>query len=1267
MNSDVPLLAGRYRLGRVIGEGGFGTVYEGYDNATSSPVALKNLIEVEPERLLLFKREFRVLADCRHPNLIRYYELFEQDGRWYLAMERIAGVDLLTHVRGGEAMPVETSTRTVLVPNLIEAETTPPTRAHVPVTAVGRQAARERALDISPAGASEIARIRGMLAQLAAGLDHLHADNLIHRDITPRNIMVDRSGRVVILDFGLALRGPDANAGVGVGCVGTPKYMSPEQAGGEPATFASDWYSVGAILYELLTGVAPFVGSSYDIMRVKRTQAPLDPRLMGAHLPDDLCDLCLSLLATYPISRPQDPGLWLRRCALATDTPPKNPMPRRPRENPFVGRTDELALLERARTQAENQAKPTVLLVRGPSGMGKTALVNRFITALPPTPRLLLRSRCYQHESLPFKAIDGLADALGDHLRSLGEQQAERLLPDQVQYLARLFPSLRVVPAIARLTAEASVSTQDPHEMRRRGFQALRQLLGNLAANQRLVVTIDDMQWGDEDSINALVEVLAPPEPPALLLVMGARSDDDSSDALAQLRAGFARAGIAISEVAVGPLAADEGADLARRLLVDASRPAAETAAISAFCRESGGHPLYLRELVLASEHGQIGQQTTLRELISRRLNGLEPTARGLLECAVLAGRPRSLGLLHRALGEGENLAGAVHQLGGERLIRVRGSGGHDEVAIYHDKIAETALTLIPPERVRHLHRRLADALLAETDTEHEAEALSMHLLAAGDLEQGFHHGLRAADRAAASLAFDRAAALYRDMAVIIPPSGDRPGLLLKLADALANAGHGVEAARSYAEAGAANPDNAARLHAHQRAAGQYLRSGYIDQGIEVARQVLTDVDLRWHERSGSALLSLLARRVFLLLRGVKFKERDPAQTPVDIRLRMDALWSLGHGLGGVDTIRGAEFHARHLLMALKAGDPYRVGRGLAWEAILAAAEGGAGGKRRAKHLVAVGQSIAQRLGNDHAWGWCRAAEAYGYWCDGDWLRATECCTEAARLYREECHDITWELGSVYAWCWMPVLCYSGRLDELRQMSAMVEREFGQLGDLYTVVTMRTVVTPWLTLADGDPERAERESGEAVARWSQKHWHLQHLFDLMCRARVALYRGDGRAAADALDRDWPRYTAAMQNRLQVKRMFMLGLRGQAQLMAAMQGHEPALRLRTVEADARRLDREGMPWASAYAASLRAGLHAAAGRKQIASEAYLFVGEAFDKLGMPMHAAAARRRSGEISGAQDVVTAADGALSRLGIADPARFTATIVAGAAPLAV
>jgi hypothetical protein len=123
-------------------------------------------------------------------------------------------------------------------------------------------------------------------------------------------------------------------------------------------------------------------------------------------------------------------------------------------------------------------------------------------------------------------------------------------------------------------------------------------------------------------------------------------------------------------------------------------------------------------------------------------------------------------------------------------------------------------------------------------------------------------------------------------------------------------------------------------------------------------------------------------------------------------------------------------------------------------------------------------------------------------------------------------------------------LCYSGRLTDLRQLITQVEREFGQLGDLYTLVTLRTVVSPWLTLADGEPERARQESADAVAKWSKKHWHLQHLFDRMTDARVALYQGDGARAADLMDSGWPR-RPCMNMRLVCRRFCMVAVkRGQ---------------------------------------------------------------------------------------------------------------------------
>ena len=136
-------------------------------------------------------------------------------------------------------------------------------------------------------------------------------------------------------------------------------------------------------------------------------------------------------------------------------------------------------------------------------------------------------------------------------------------------------------------------------------------------------------------------------------------------------------------------------------------------------------------------------------------------------------------------------------------------------------------------------------------------------------------------------------------------------------------------------------------------------------------------------------------------LRGIKFTQQDPAMIPAADRLKMDALWSLGHGLGGVDTVRGAEFQIKHLLMALKAGDPYRIGRGVAWESILNASEGGPGGRRRAQFYYTAAQTIATSLGNEHAAAWSWAAAGYDHWCKGEWEAAISCNEKAARGYRE--------------------------------------------------------------------------------------------------------------------------------------------------------------------------------------------------------------------------------------------------------------------------
>jgi len=133
---------------------------------------------------------------------------------------------------------------------------------------------------------------------------YAHQRGILHRDLKPSNVLVGEDGRVVILDFGLVATGVvDVHQSYD-GPAGTPGYMSPEQAAGAPLTVASDFYTLGVMLYEALTGQPPFSGSALHQVTARATQTPHDPRALVRGLPDDLCDLAMDLLALAPEARP---------------------------------------------------------------------------------------------------------------------------------------------------------------------------------------------------------------------------------------------------------------------------------------------------------------------------------------------------------------------------------------------------------------------------------------------------------------------------------------------------------------------------------------------------------------------------------------------------------------------------------------------------------------------------------------------------------------------------------------------------------------------------------------------------------------------------------------------------------------------------------------------------------------------------------------------------------------------------------------------------
>src|SRR5262249_27895029 len=201
----------------------------------------------------------------------------------------------------------------------------------------------------------------------------------------------------------------------------------------------------------------------------------------------------------------------------------------------------------------------------------------------------------------------------GRQWRQLRKQGGRRLLPGHVLGLARLFPVLRRVGAVAEAPRPAA-EAPDPHELRKRAFAAVRELLARLADRTTLVVYIDDLQWGDADSAALLADLMRPPDPPPLLLLCCYRSEDaETSPLLRELLVDDATGGVDVRSISVGPLASAEARDLAMNLL---GRDAPVTRALAErVARESGGSPFFVDELV---RHLQAGEELEARTSAER-------------------------------------------------------------------------------------------------------------------------------------------------------------------------------------------------------------------------------------------------------------------------------------------------------------------------------------------------------------------------------------------------------------------------------------------------------------------------------------------------------------------------------------------------------------------------------------------------------------------------------------------------------------------------
>ena len=1244
---------GRFEIQRQIGEGAFGSVYQVFDRQRESIVALKTLHQVGADALFHFKNEFRALADLSHPNLVSLYELLSDGKHWSFTMELVDGVDFLEFLRGLGRQ------------GLIEGA------QHAPIT-------------------TDFEMVRTTTSQLAKGVSALHDAGKLHRDIKPPNVLVTREARVVLLDFGLVADMSIDSALRTSQIVGTPAYMSPEQAARQPLTPASDWYSVGVMLFQALTGVLPFEGETHEILSGKQERESVRASVLVPGLPEDLVSLAADLLRPSPAGRPLGREVLRRLGGMTTRKTRGTLRIAIPQDTAFVGRIRELRWLDEAYLATQNGMSATVY-IHGDSGLGKSAMVRQFFARLQEREGgavVILAGRCYERESVPYKALDTLVDALSLYLRGLPGNESESLLPRDLSALTRLFPVLKRVETVASGRRRA-VEIPDPNELRRRAYGALRDLLSRLSANRPLVLFVDDLQWGDEESSVLLGELIRPPDPPALLLIACSRSDDGLN---AQLRSrlGAGGAGSVYREIALDELSFDNSWELALTLSRrDGSLPEERARAIA---REARGNPLFIDELVRfsrvpesaagpseapttdsgvsAGEKGvtdesdgahrntepPVSQGDLLGRFIRARIDRLTAAARLILEMVAVAGRPIELGIIQRATGLGPPFHEALDALRSRNLVRGRGNRSRDPVESFHDRIRETVIQNLDPEILRDRHARLALALEAEEKV--DPETLADHFLGAQMFDRAAEYAAIAADRAMEALAFDRAARLYRVALELQSPGVTRVhNFQAKLADALASGGRGAEAARAYLAA-AVGAKKAAGLEFQRRAAEQFLRSGHIDEGLRLIEEILPVLGLRLAKSPRHALISLLWQRAKIAVRGFEFVARDATELSQGDLIQIDTCWTVATGLGLVDNIRGAEFQARHLELALRAGEPGRAARALACEVGYSAAGGLRSAARTAK-LALAARTAAELSGSPHAFGLAIMTEGLAAFLEQRWQVAREVGEKAETILRENCTGIAWEIGTTQLYVLKSLELLGALRDFSRRLPRLV-KEAVDRGDHYSLAGFR-LRFGWLAhLIDDDVEGARFEVEHALESWSHRSFHLQHFWKLFAEIELDLHRGSGVEAAKRLDSAWRELDRSLLLRIQLTRIFALEPRCRAALAASGESTSASEKerfLRSAERDARRLEKEGTPWGSASASLGRAGVAVGRGRPE---EAVGHLGKAeklFGSADMRLHQNVAVWRRGELllgDEGKGLIQGAESWMRSQGIKNPAAF-------------
>ena len=1172
----------RFDVRRWLGAGGFGTVYECYDQLQHQLVALKVLRRNDPAFLYRFKREFRALVDIRHENLVELYELFGDGNCWFFTMELVRGVDFLQHVARHGRDRAETG--------------------HV---------------------ACDVERLRAAALGLAEGIMALHRVGMVHRDIKPGNVLVSVDRRVRLLDFGL-VREMELSDVQSLMVVGTPAYMAPEQLTHQPSSVSADWYSFGVMLFQALTGTLPRRRQLSPVGQGADYASPIVP----ADAPADLSELCVELLREAPSSRPSGAEVLAR---LGSTKRAAARQVIAAREDVLVGREPWLAELTQL-VEATSQGRPVIVNLSGTSGIGKSTLLRtlrrRLLRSDPNT--VVLMGRCHENEMVPYKALDDMVDGLSHYLNGLPEPEAEALAPRDSQCLIRMFPVLAQVPAMARVR-RTTAEIADAQELRQRAFASLQDLLARITDRQTVVVAIDDLQWGDLDSAVVLRSLFSGPRPPNLLFIASYRTEDAATSPFLQNWRAYQTEAkpCAMHDMELPELTPQDSALMAARLLRSVD-PATMRVA-EAIAREAGGSPFLIEQFVRhpSAQNGE-PQQLSIQRVIEDRLNELPERPRRLLETLAVAAQPLPESVAYAAAEFESTERPALLGLVANHLVRFRESVGPRQIEVYHARVGDVILASLSPENRRRRHFSLA--LAFETAATVDPAAIAIHCREAGDYDRAGRYALAAGNQASNALAFDRAIQFFQLALDCGSWDADEAvAVRRKLAVALANAGRGAQAADVYltvADAAGADGPELKRL-----AAEQLLRSGHLNQGLAVLEGVAAELGIWLAPKRWQTALSIVWHRTLSAFYVRRFRDNEPRDIAPHDAIILDMYWSFLIGLALLDPIRAMDFHARHLLRAARAGDRRRFALSLAIDAAGRALTGKAG-RPVVDALISRARGLCAAEEHPETLGLIATMEAMCACMAQDWRRGFRLSQDARRFLAERCTGVAWERATASE-------LYSTAAFQLGEWHAMAEQarrpttdtdDARSRGDVHAMVASIPGGTiPFLT--SDQPLLAEAFVRDTISTLPKDRFLMPHLWALNLQVYIAIYQGDGARAWRLVNTEWPVVTRSLFLRLPYVAVVAFDCRARAAIAAAATAGGDAELLKAALRVAQTLSSMHSGWADAIALLIRGGVASVKHEREQASTLLATAEVAFRALEMTQYVAACQHRRGLLAGSE----------------------------------